>query len=61
MTVRRLQPAWRFSRNELSGESGAVHRGEVFITWVQPRMRRVGVDAECASNRGPTPGPQQGS
>ncbi len=25
MTVRRLQPAWRFSRNELPGEPGAVH------------------------------------
>ena len=25
MTVRRLQPAWRFSRNELSGKPGAIH------------------------------------
>lgn len=25
MTVRRLQSAWRFSRNELSGKPGAVH------------------------------------
>jgi hypothetical protein len=24
VTVRRLQPAWRFSRNELSGKAGAV-------------------------------------
>ena len=25
MTVRRLQPTWRFSRNERSGKLGAVH------------------------------------
>ena len=34
MTVRRLQPAWRFSRNELSGKPGAVHAA---------RMRQVRV------------------
>jgi hypothetical protein len=36
--VRRLQPAWRFSRNERSGEPGAVHSTPSFewVAWYHP-------------------------
>ena len=31
MTVRRLQPAWRCSRNEHSGKPGAVHATDLGV------------------------------
>jgi hypothetical protein len=53
-TVRRPQPAWRFSRNELSGKPGAVQKGEHKLTLPVEVLKcraRAGVDGAIGAGR----------
>ena len=51
-TVRRLQPAWRFSRNELSGKPGAVHCTRVMIHAATHQECTCAVSRTCRTPAG---------